>query len=75
MSLNGAEGHSLNELLSAGGSGVAVWENACLQVQFLRLQGPGAAANWVRALLTSGVRTVTAFHREIGMVPPERALR
>ena len=32
------------------------------------LPGPRATGNWVRALLTSGVRTVTVFHREIGMV-------
>lgn len=33
-----------------------------------RPQGPGATGNWEHALLTSGVRTVTTFHREIGTV-------
>lgn len=31
-------------------------------------QDPGATRNWEHALLTSGVRTVTTFHREIGTV-------
>lgn len=32
------------------------------------LQGPGATGNWVHALVTSGVRTVTVMHGEVGTV-------
>lgn len=68
ISLNGAEGPRLNVLLSVCGSCVAVWEKCLLAGVILWLQGPGATGNWVHALLTSGVRMVTAFHREIGTV-------
>ena len=59
ISLNRAEGHSLNELLSVCDSYVAVQANACLAGVIWLLGVSGASGNWVHALLTSGVRVVT----------------
>lgn len=54
MFLNGAEGDSVNELLWAWDSCVAVWEGTWLAGVIFLPQGPGAAGNWMCALLTWG---------------------
>lgn len=74
MSLNRAEGHSLNELLS-------VWQlcgsvGKCLPCGCNFLSG-GPGGYWKLGACTSdwgGVRMVTGFHGEIGVVPSREGL-